>query len=229
VALLVHCRIAQVNFEPNAALSFRFSERTADLGVLGLGLILGSAGAVGLIAAALGAHDTEPTVAAILIYAAALPATFLCALLLTATLGDRRRVLLRRIDHAAIFVMIAATATPFALGPPSLGWSRSAAAAVWAAAGIGIFVKLRFPIGPLYRSAAAYVLLGCFSLLAIGPAIASAEAVLLIAAGVAFYLVGLTVYLARRVRYRRAIWHVFVVLGAACHYFAVIDGVVLLR
>jgi hemolysin III len=229
VALLGQRRIARVNFEPNTALPFRFSERVVDLGVLSLGFMFGAGGAVMLIAAALREHDSDAVVAAVLVYATALPATFLCAALLAVSLADRRRVLMRRIDHAQIFVMIAATATPFALAWPDLGWSRTAAAALWVAAGIGIFVKLRFPIGPLYRSAAAYILLGSFSLLAIGPAIASAEAAILVVAGVAFYLVGMILYLAWRTRYRRAIWHAFVVLGAACHYFAVIDGVVLLR
>jgi hemolysin III len=206
---------------------FRPSERAVDIAVLSLGFALGAGGAVALVTAALGAADAGRVVAAILVYAAALPATFLCALLFTAALAGRRRVLLRRIDHAAIFVMIAATATPFALSRPSPGWSWTAAAAVWAAAAIGIFYKLRFPIGPPHSSAAVYILLGWFSLLAIGPAIASQRALILVGAGIAFYLTGLVFHLWRRLPYHRAIWHVFVVLGAACHYFAVIDGVVL--
>ncbi len=212
---------------PGSATFFRPSERAVDLGVLGGGVALGAGGAAGLTAAVLGTPDAGRVVAAVLLYAAALPATFLCALLLTAALGGPRRVLLRRIDHAAIFVMIAATATPFALDRLGLGWGWAATAAVWASAAIGVFVKLRFPIGPPRRSAAAYILLGWFSLLAIGPAIASRRTLILIAAGVACYLVGLVFHLWRRLPYHRAIWHVFVVLGAACHYVAVIDGVVL--
>ncbi len=117
--------------------------------------------------------------------------------------------------------MIAGTATPFALDRPAGSWGYVLGTALWAAAGIGVFVKLRFPIGPVYRSAAAYVVLGWMAMIAIGPAIASRRVLMLIVLGGIFYTIGVVFFLWRRLPFHRAIWHGFVVAGAAAHYLAV--------
>ncbi len=197
------------------------AEHAVDLGILATGLVLGAAGAVALFAAALAVVDTGRVVAAVGIYALALPSVFFCALLYTAAFGSPRRALFRRIDHAAIFAMIAGTATPFALDRPAGSWGYVLGTALWAAAGIGVFVKLRFPIGPVYRSAAAYVVLGWMAMIAIGPAIASRRVLMLIVLGGIFYTIGVVFFLWRRLPFHRAIWHGFVVAGAAAHYLAV--------
>jgi hemolysin III len=196
-------------------------ERAADLCVLSVGLMLGAAGAVALFAATLAADDAGRIVAAVGVYAVVLPAMFLCALFYAAAFGTPRGGFLRRLDHAAIFALIAATATPFAVAQPVAGRGRGAAAIIWAVAAVGIFVKLRFPIGRASRSAAVYGLSAWAVMILVGPTIASRRALLLLFLGGTLYTIGIGFHLWRRLRFRRAIWHSFVIAGAIAHYFAV--------
>ncbi|HTV44116.1 MAG TPA: hemolysin III family protein [Stellaceae bacterium] len=199
------------------------AERAADLCVLGGGLVLGLAASVVLLAVALAAADRRILVGTA-IYAGALVAMFGCSLGYRAAIDMRRRHFLRRLDHAAIFALIAGTATPFALMRPGFA-GNALAGALWAIAMIGIFIKLYRPIGSVGRSVGAYLLLGWASLVALGPA-ASHDTVALVATGGGFYSLGILFLLWRRLPYRLAIWHAFVLAGAGCHYLAILTGVV---
>jgi hemolysin III len=188
-----------------------------------LGVVCGVAASAVLSAAALSRGDPR-IVIGVGAYVAGLCAMLGCSFLYRAATEPRRRQFFRRLDHAAIFAMIAGSATPFAL---ARGGTRGAvvAAALWAVAGLGIAFKLRFPIGTVRRSALFYLVLGWGSLSAVGPAV-SGETVIQIAAGGAFYSAGVLFLLWRRLPYRLAIWHGFVLAGAACHYLAILNGVV---
>jgi hemolysin III len=179
--------------------------------------------ATGLVAAALGRGAPRIT-AGCVVYAAALLAMLGFALLYRSATDPERRRRLRRLDHAAIFAMIAGSATPFALAQPGPR-GLAVAAVLWAAAAGGVTFKLRYSIQSLRRSALSYVLLGWAALAAVGPAISLRSAVLTGLGGV-FYSAGVPVLLWRRRPYRLAIWHLFVLAGAACHYVAVLYGVV---
>ena len=200
------------------------AERRADLYVLVCGLVLGAAAAIGLLRLAL-ARDNPRLMIGVALYVAGLVAMLGCSLLYRAAVEPRRRQFLRRLDHAAIFAMIAGSATPFAL---ARGGARGVvvAAALWAISALGIAFKLCFPIGGIRRSAIFYLLLGWVSVVAVGPAV-SAETVMLIAAGGACYSAGIPFLLSWRSPYRLAIWHGFVLAGAACHFLAIVNGVVL--
>ncbi|MGH7047738.1 MAG: PAQR family membrane homeostasis protein TrhA [Stellaceae bacterium] len=210
--------------QPAAALApWRGAERTADLCVLGGGLVLGLVASVVLLATALADADHRIVIGTA-IYAGALVAMLGCSLCYRAAIETRRRRFLRRLDHAAIFALIAGTATPFALMRPGFGGS-ALAGALWAIATIGILAKLYRPIGSFGRSVGVYLLLGWASLVALGPA-ASHDTVALVAAGGGLYSLGLLFLLWRRLPYRLAIWHAFVLAGALCHYLAILTGVV---
>jgi hemolysin III len=200
------------------------AERTADVCVLACGLVLGIAASAALLAAALIRLQPRP-LTGIGIYVAALLAMLGCSLAYRAAPQTPRRSLLRRLDHAAIFAMIAGSATPFAMARSGLRGTLLAAA-LWAVAAVGILIKLRFPIGGVRRSTIPYLLLGWTSLIAVGPAV-SRETAMLIAAGGGFYSAGIAFLLWRRLPYHLAIWHAFVVAGAACHFLAIVDGVLL--
>ncbi len=201
----------------------REAERLADICVLGCGLVLGLGASVVLLAMALANGEPRIVIGAS-IYTAGLLAMLGGSLLYRSAIEARRRQFFRRLDHAAIFALIAGTATPFAL---THGGIRGIALAValWAVATIGIAVKLCFPIGGIGRSVAVYLLLGWASLAALGPTI-SDRAVMLIACGGGFYSVGVWFLLCRGLPYRLAIWHAFVLAGAICHYLAIMTGVV---
>jgi len=202
----------------------RPAERWADFCVMVCGLLLGTAGAVAILVATLARRDTRLLIG-VAIYAAGLLAMLGSSLAYHAAAGSPRRELLRRFDHAAIFAMIAGTVTPFALSLGDAVWGSAATAAVWAAAAIGIVVKLCLPTNAR-QSAIPYLILGWVSAVVLVPSVSPATGLQLAAGGV-LYTVGVTFYLWRRLPFHSAIWHAFVLAGAACHYLAIADGVVM--
>jgi hemolysin III len=205
-----------------SAIPATVAERVVDLGVLAAGLLLGSAGAAILFAAVVASNDAGRIVAAAGIYAAALPCMFLCALLYAAAFETPWRGFFRRLDHAAIWALIAATATPVVLarrGDENAG----IAVLIWAVAATGIFLKLRYPIGRAFPSAVIFGISGWALLIVLGPGIAPHRALFLILLGGGLYTVGIAFHLWRRLRFHRAIWHAFVIAGAAAHYAAIVE------
>ncbi len=201
------------------------AERIADLAILASGLVCAIAASGVLLTAAL-ARGEPRLLAGVSVYAIGLVAMLGCSLLYRSATEPIRRQFFRRLDHAAIFAMIAGSATPFALAP---GDSRGAvvAAGLWTFAALGIAVKLRFAIGSVRRSAMIYLLLGWLTPFAISSML-SGKTIGLIVIGGALYSAGIPFLLWwRRLPYRLAIWHCFVLAGAACHYAAILTGVVL--
>jgi hemolysin III len=197
-------------------------ERTADIGVLAFGLIAGVCGAIVLLVVT---FDHNPhRLVGVFLYSAALLAMLVFSLLYRSAIEPARRQFLRRLDHAAIFAMIAGSATPFALAGGTRG--MLALTALWAVAALGIAFKLYFPILSIRRSVAFYLVLGWAALFAVGPAI-SGDTALLIATGGAFYSAGVAFLLRWRLPYRLAVWHMFMLAGAACHYAAIFAAVAL--
>jgi hemolysin III len=203
-------------------------ERAADrwVHVLGLGLGLPAALGVVLVAALDGAQGRLAPVA---LYAAGLLAMLGCSAAYnlgrtSAKRSSRRHDWLQRLDHAAIFVMIAGTYTPFTLKLEH-SWAIGLTSAVWALAAAGVAVKLLRPRPARLHSlsVALYLALGWIGLLALGPFIASLDTatLILIAVGGALYTAGVVFHLWQRLPYQNAIWHGFVLTAAGVHYAAV--------
>ncbi|WP_304165325.1 hemolysin III family protein [Phenylobacterium aquaticum] len=139
------------------------------------------------------------------------------------------RPLLRRFDHAGIFLMIAGSYTPFTTQNLHGAWAIGMTTAVWSVALLGVAGKLFLPgLGRRFW-VAIYLALGWLVLVAIKPMIEglSWEALLLLALGGAIYSTGAVFYLIQKLKFRRAIWHGHVVGGAVLQYVAVLVGVVL--
>ena len=206
------------------------AERRADAAVHAAGLALGLAGCAGLAAAALSRPDAGPRLLAGLgLYAAGLVAMLACSALYNLA-GDEppaRKRLLRRLDRAAIFLMIAGTYTPFALVAIGGAWGAGLLAFVWAVAIAGIAAELLGVRRSARLSVAAYLLLGWSILPALGPlaAAVSPPGVALLAAGGVLYSVGAGFHLWRGMPFQNAVWHGFVLVAAACHYAAVLGEV----
>jgi hemolysin III len=135
----------------------------------------------------------------------------------------RLKEILRRFDHAAIFIMIAATYTPFALNRMGYPVGDIILAGIWAAAAIGIVLKLSFPHRFERLSIVFYLGMGWLIVTAIRPLAASLAAVdlwLLVAGGVV-YTAGVAFYLVDRIPYHKAIWHGFVLAAAIMHFTAI--------
>ncbi len=133
------------------------------------------------------------------------------------------KALLRRLDHAAIFLMIAGTYTPVIAWtiPDGRGWALLAV--VWMGAATGASLKLLAP-GRFERLViVAYLSLGWAGLTVTGPLLDALKPpdIILLAAGGMLYSLGLVAHLSSRLRYRTAIWHLFVLVAAACHFVAI--------
>lgn len=132
--------------------------------------------------------------------------------------------LMRRLDHAAIFLFIAGSYTPFMLGNAAGSGGPWVLAAVWTIAAFGIVAKcvnrLRHPI----LSTSLYLGLGWISVVVLEPLISStppAGVVLLVSGGVLYTLGAIVFHLDERIRYAHFVWHLLVMSASACHFLAV--------
>ena len=171
--------------------------------------------------------DTTLMVAGLAVYGIALVATFGFSAGYHLVVRPKLKEILRRLDHAAIFLMIAGTYTPFVLIKMDNAWGLGLLAAVWGVAAIGIAIKLFAPRFLDGLSTALYLVQGWAVLAAWEPLHAALPAgvLTLLMAGGVLYTVGVVFHLWNRLPYQNAIWHGFVLSAASCHYAAVI-GVV---
>jgi hemolysin III len=140
-----------------------------------------------------------------------------------------RKWLLRRFDHSAIYLLIAATYTPFLLQMKSGPVPVALLIIVWLTAAIGIALKLRWP-GRFDRiSIVLYLVLGWSGLLAYAPVAEALRPLTLwlIAIGGSLYSIGVIFHVWERLRFHNAIWHGFVLSAAGVHYTAVLSCVML--
>ena len=136
---------------------------------------------------------------------------------------------LRRLDHAAIFVMIAGSCTPFALVNIGGAYGIALLSVVWGIGLLGIALKLFLPRRFERVSIGLYLVQG-WAVLAVVQPLASGVSPLvltLLAIGGGLYTVGVAFHLCHRLSYHNAIWHTLVLVAAGCHYVAILDAVAL--
>ena len=136
--------------------------------------------------------------------------------------------ILQRLDHSAIFLLIAGTYTPFALVNMRGPWGWTLFGAVWFLALLGIALQL-FPRRRNERlSLILYLGMGWMAVAAIKPFVAGVETggLILLLIGGLFYSLGVIFYVWRQLSYHHAIWHGFVLAGSTFHFFAVLFYVV---
>jgi hemolysin III len=202
------------------------SEYFADLAVHVAGLAFGVVGAAVIIVLASLEGRATPIVT-VSIYSFGLIAMLTCSALYNIVQPGQRTSWLRRMDHAAIFVMIAGSCTPFAL-QGSEGWRIAALVLLWAvalgAAGIKLFLPGRFERTMLFMYLAlgwggAAILAGQIAQLPLGAAV-------LLGVGGVLYSVGVIFHVWQSLKFSNVVWHVFVLAAAICHYGAILGGVV---
>jgi hemolysin III len=128
-----------------------------------------------------------------------------------------------RMDHAAIYVLIAGSYTPFTLGVLKGPWGWSLFGIVWAAAALGVTVKLLNRLRHPWLSTGLYVAMGWVAVVAIVPMLERmplAGLAWLVAGGLCYTLGAAVFMLDNRLRYAHAVWHLFVLGGSVCHFFA---------
>jgi len=137
---------------------------------------------------------------------------------------SKGKQLFRVLDHSAIYLLIAGTYTPFALGPLRGPWGWTLLVIIWTLALIGIISKLTIGFRLPHLSTALYLLMGWLIVFAIKPLVETIPraGLLWLAAGGVAYTGGVVFYAMKRVRYAHMIWHLCVAAGSVCHFIAVL-------
>jgi hemolysin III len=199
-------------------------EEIANSASHGLGAVLALIGAPFVVVGSSRGGDAL-TIAGSIIFAASVFLLYLASTLYHALPPNRAKRVFRVIDHSAIFLLIAGTYTPFTLGVLRGPWGWTLFTVVWILAALGVIAKavggIRFP----RLSTTLYIVMGWLVLVAIRPLwhlVPIAGWMWLFAGGVA-YTAGVVFFATdSRVRYGHFVWHLFVLGGTVCHYFAVL-------
>lgn len=158
------------------------------------------------------------------VFAATMVLLYLVSTLYHALPQSRAKRVFRALDHGAIFLLIAGTYTPFTLGVLRGPWGWMLLGLVWPLAVAGVILKAvggpRYPV----LSTCVYLGMGWLVLIAVRPLwlrVPPAGLLWLFAGGIA-YTAGVAFFAAGRLRYSHFVWHLFVLAGTACHFFAVL-------
>ncbi len=204
--------------------SFSFHEVIANSATHAIGVGLSIAGLVALIMQAVKSGDPW-YLGGVIVYGISLILLYLASTVYHSTPKTRGNALLQRLDHAAIFILIAGTYTPFLLTKLRglFGWITFGL--VWGIALIILIAKLtltkKFAKPPVWL----YVVMGWFALLVFGKAmgvIGTLSLIFLIVGGI-FYTSGIIFYKWRGLPFSHAIWHLFVIGGSVFHFFSVMQ------
>jgi hemolysin III len=192
----------------------------------GLGAILSVIGTLVLVLAASRLGDTWKIIS-FSIFGASLILLYSASTFYHASRSPRAREVWKMLDHCAIFLLIAGTYTPFLLVNLRSGSGWTLFAVIWGLALAGIALKLIF--GHRYKvlRVIVYLTMGWLIVVAGGELAAhvSPLGVKLTVIGGVVYTLGVVFYLADRLPYNHAIWHLFVVGGSLCHFYAIYYGV----
>lgn len=194
----------------------------------GLGVILSIAGLVVLVTLAACFGDAWKVTASA-IYGASMIVLYSASTMYHGFSGQKIKRILNMCDHISIYFLIAGTYTPFVLVTLRGAWGWTIFGIVWGSAVIGTTLKIIY--GNKFRkvSTALYLAMGWVVVVAAKPLIASTEPaglVLLLIGGLLFSF-GVIFYKWKSLPYNHAIWHIFVLAGTICHFFAVLFFVVL--
>jgi len=187
------------------------------------GALLATAGAAVLIV--LASLKGDPwRITAFAVYGATLVILYAASTLYHSTRG-RAKAVFQKLDHSAIYLLIAGTYTPFALVTLNGAWGWSLFGLVWALAIIGIVQELLFARGARIPSLVIYLVMGWSAVAAVVPLADSLgwSGLAWVAAGGVIYTAGIVFYVFdHKVPHFHGIWHLFVLAGSAVHYTAVV-------
>jgi hemolysin III len=189
----------------------------------GCGLVLSLVGLAVLLVLAI-TRGNAWHIAGCGVYGSTLVILYLASTLYHSFRSRRARHLLRIIDQIAIYLFIAGTYTPFTLVNLRGSWGWALFGLVWALAIFGILFKLLFVNRFQAASIAIYLLMGWLAIIAVKPILAlipPGGLAWILAGGVA-YTVGALFFVWERLPFNHTIWHLFVLVGSICHYFAVL-------
>ncbi|MDK9759481.1 hemolysin III family protein [Vibrio sp. D173a] len=198
-------------------------EERANAITHGLGVVLGVVGLILLLIKADKFEADSLTMASMAIYGSSIILLFLASTLYHSITTEKTKRLLKTLDHCAIYLLIAGSYTPFLLVSLRTPLALGLMGVIWAIALVGIVMKIAFVYRFKRLSLVTYLAMGWLSLIVIYQLAKSVElgGLILLAAGGIIYSLGVIFYVAKRIPYNHAIWHLFVLAGCACHFFAI--------
>ena len=206
---------------------YSVAEEIAHAITHGVGLLLSIAGLVLLIVLA-SLHGDAWHIVSCSIFGATLVLLYAASTFYHAIPSPRAKEVLRVLDHAAIFLLIAGTYTPFVLVNLRGGWGWTLFGVVWGLAVLGVVLEAVAKQRVKVLSLVLYLGLGWLVAIATKPLlenVATGGIVLLVLGGLA-YSGGVVFYVWRKLPYHHAVWHVFVLAGSVLHFFAVLFYVI---
>lgn len=207
--------------------SYTIAEEIAHSLTHGLGVLL-SIGGLAVLVAFSALYGDAWHIISTSIYGATLILLYTTSTLYHSIPHERAKNVLQRLDHAAIFLLIAGTYTPFTLVSLRGSWGWVLFGLVWSIAIAGIVLELFVKKRMKRLSVTLYLGLGWIVVFAIKPMIASIETggLLLLLAGGLCYSFGVIFYAWKKLAFNHAIWHLFVLAGSILHFFSVLFYVV---
>lgn len=200
-----------------------FGEELANAISHGLGFALAVA-SLPILTYGAAERGTAVNVVSVSVFAATMIILYLVSTLYHAVPTGRAKAWLNRLDHAAIYLFIAGSYTPYTLGGVLHGsWGWSLFGVVWGIATLGVTAKLLNRLQHPLFSTGLYVAMGWVVLVALGPLVEhmpAAGLTLLIAGGLSYTVGAIVFLLDERIRYAHFVWHLFVLGGSTCHFFA---------
>ena len=214
----------RVQLQPD---TYTRGEEIANSLTHGLGLVMSVAG-LGVLVTFAALHGDAWTVVGCAVFGASLVLLYATSTLYHTLRAPRPKRSWRVFDHGAIFLLIAGTYTPFTLVSLRGPWGWSLFGVVWALAVAGIVLKLFLTGRFRVLSTLIYLFMGWLVLIAFKPLVEALphSSLMLLLAGGAAYSAGTVFYMWKRLPYHHAVWHLFVLAGSVCHFFAVLGSVV---
>ncbi len=188
--------------------------------------LLAAAAAMPVLVVTAARHGTALNIAATCVFATTMVLLYAASALYHAIPQTGAKRLFRKLDHGAIFLFIAGSYTPFTLGALEGPWGWTLFGLVWALAAVGITLKAMDRMRHPFVSTGLYLAMGWLVVVVAKPLLETipTPGLVLLAGGGAAYTIGVVFFaLDSRVRYAHFVWHLFVVAGTACHFFAVLD------
>jgi hemolysin III len=200
-----------------------FGEEIANSISHGLGLILAIIALPVLVFSAMKIGSTH-FIVGVSVFGASMVVLYLASTLYHAVTHHEAKRFFRLFDHSAIFLLIAGSYTPFSLGVLRGAWGWTLLAIVWCLAIAGIVIKAFPRTRHSWVCMVLYLVMGWLAIVAIKPIweLVPLPGIILILAGGVAYTGGLAFFAARNLRYSHFVWHLFVLAGTTCHFFAVL-------
>lgn len=202
---------------------YPWAEEIANSLSHGVGLMFGIVALVLLLVQAVDENASAMAIASYSLYGGSMILLYLASTLYHAVSHQRAKYWLKKIDHCAIYLLIAGTYTPFLLVGLNSPLAKGLMAVIWGLALFGVIFKLAFAHRFEVLSLITYLTMGWLSLIVIYQlaTMLSLGGVVLLAVGGVVYTLGVVFYASKRIRFGHAIWHIFVLGGSVCHFLAI--------